>query len=67
MTHSAAARYIAFTETMKSRREAGQNSLEYLGMALVAGVVIAAIVAVVNTGAVSGFISSAWASITSAS
>jgi Flp pilus assembly pilin Flp len=66
MTYAIAARYSTFVKGLKDRREAGQNSLEYLGMALVAGVVIAAIVAVVNTGAVSGFISQAWNNIVSA-
>ena len=63
MTHSLAARYTTAVESLKDRREAGQNSLEYLGMALVAGIVIAAIVGVVNSGAVGGKIQEAWNNI----
>lgn len=66
MTHSLAARYTTYVATLRDRREAGQNSLEYLGMALVAGVVIAAIYGVVSSGNVGEKIQSAWESITGA-
>ena len=67
MTHQLAARYATFAATIKDRREAGQNSLEYLGMALVAGVVIAAIYGVVKGADVTTQIQKAWTAITSAS
>ncbi|NHA69456.1 hypothetical protein [Phycicoccus flavus] len=67
MTHQLAARFTARTtvlrDRLEARREAGQNSLEYLGMALVAGIVIAAIVGVVNSGAVGPKITEAWNNI----
>ena len=67
MTHQLAARFATLTATLKDRREAGQNSLEYLGMALVAGVVIAAIVTVVSTDSVTTQIQKAWDAIVSPS
>ena len=67
MTHQFAARYSTYAATLKDRREAGQNPLEYLGMALVAGVVIAAIYGVVTGADVGAKISDAWAKITGAS
>ncbi|GIL35664.1 hypothetical protein LG324_08655 [Phycicoccus jejuensis] len=66
MTHQLAARYTTLAATLKDRREAGQNSLEYLGMALVAGVVIAAIYGVVTGADVGTKIKSAWDNITGA-
>lgn len=66
MTHSLAARYSTYVATMKDRRESGQNSLEYLGMALVAGVVIAAIYSVVTGADVTTKIGDAWKNITGA-
>lgn len=67
MTHNIAARYTTQMATLQDRREAGQNSLEYLGMALVAGVVIAAIYGVITGAGVGEKIQSAWNSITGAS
>ena len=67
MTHALAARYTTYLATARDRREAGQNSLEYLGMALVAGVVIAAIYGVVKGADVTTQIKKAWDAITGAS
>ena len=66
MSNALAARFTALTAELRARREAGQNSLEYLGMALVAGIVILAITEVVSSGAVSEQISQAWDNIISA-
>ncbi|MGL4176968.1 MAG: hypothetical protein ACRCSN_12915 [Dermatophilaceae bacterium] len=66
MTHAVAARYSTLIEGMKDRREAGQNSLEYMGMALVAGVVILAITDVVSSGTVREQIQKAWENIVKA-
>ncbi|MBR7742639.1 hypothetical protein KC207_04975 [Phycicoccus sp. BSK3Z-2] len=63
MTHSIAARYTSLARRLRERAESGQNGLEYLGMALVAGVVIAAIAGVVNNGSVTGVIQDAWNNI----
>lgn len=66
MTHKIAARFSTKMAEVQDRREAGQNSLEYLGMALVAGVVIAAIYGVVKGADVKTQIEKAWKAITGA-
>ncbi|MBK8730804.1 MAG: hypothetical protein IPM00_16320 [Tetrasphaera sp.] len=66
MTHKLAARYTTYLATLNDRREAGQNSLEYLGMALLAGVVLVAIFKVINGSDVGTKIGDAWKNITSA-
>ena len=60
MTHKLAARYTTYLATLNDRREAGQNSLEYLGMALLAGVVLVAIFKVINGSDVGTKIGDAW-------
>ena len=67
MTSKIAARYSTELAALRDRREAGQNSLEYLGMALVAGVVIAAIYGVITGSGVGEKIQAAWDNITGAS
>ncbi|MGL4743970.1 MAG: hypothetical protein ACRCXL_06215 [Dermatophilaceae bacterium] len=63
MTHAVAARYTTLVATLQDRREAGQNALEYLGMALVAGVIVAAIAGVLKGTAITKYMDNAWEDI----
>lgn len=55
MMHKAAAKYTVAMHTLGDRledEERGASAMEYVGMLLVGGVVVAAIAGVVNTGSV---------------
>ena len=45
---------LTLQDRMKAIQERGQNSLEYVGIALIAGIVVAAIFGVVNKDAIGG-------------
>lgn len=64
MTNSLAARYHTAAHRLRERREAGQGSLEYLGMAMLAGVILAAIFGVINGSQVTTLVQDAWTKIT---
>ena len=42
--------YLNLKKTLEERREAGQGTIEYLGIAVVIGIVIAAVVAFMTGG-----------------
>ena len=56
MTNKLAARYVSMLQV---RREAGATALEYVGMLVVAAIIVAAISSVITPGAISGAVTTA--------
>jgi len=54
MSHKLAARYTATVAQLQNRREAGQGTLEYIGMIIVAALIVVAVVTAVGDGTVFG-------------
>lgn len=54
MSHKLAARYTATVAQLQNRREAGQGTLEYIGMIIVAALIVVAVITAVGDGATFG-------------
>ena len=54
MSHKLAARYTAIAAQLRDRREAGQGTLEYIGMIIVAALIVVAVITVVDDGSTFG-------------
>lgn len=59
MTAKLATRYTTALATMSDRKERGATALEYVGMIIVAAIIVGAIVSVINADLISGAVQTA--------